>query len=158
MAEECAPNERCLSNICRAEGYCDETIRCDTGLSMSPNAGNLTCDLAINECKPCTSGEPSSSFEAPLQIDPSGYSTSLNTECPDFFGFELSPSKTLNVTVTFVNDDGDIDVKLYDSEGTQVETSAAQDVEEISFQPMAAGRFVLKVYGFQGANVPISCK
>ena len=109
-----------------------------------------------HECVSCTPDalEPNNSFMEAVVADRAA-GAQLNT-CggADFYAVEVGAGKTLNARVSFVHDSGDIDVRLYDRDGTtQLASSAGtDDNEEISHMVMEAGVYFINVYGFLGAN------
>ena len=75
----------------------------------------------------------------------------------DWFAFELLAEGTTHhfVGIDFDDDEGDLDLALFDSDGVLLEESTgAADFEEISLAGWPAGNYLLQVSGFEGASNP----
>jgi hypothetical protein len=75
----------------------------------------------------------------------------------DWFRFQLDSAGRDGdfVRIDLEHDDGDLDMRLYDSTGAALETSESEsDVETISLSGRAAGVYYLEVYGWRGATNP----
>jgi hypothetical protein len=71
----------------------------------------------------------------------------------DFFGFAVTGAlRKVGISVRFVDNDGDLDVRLKDSAGATVKTSAGVADEEFLLVDLAPGDYVVEVYGFSGAQ------
>ncbi len=73
----------------------------------------------------------------------------------DFYKFELTADGTWrdSIVVQFEHALGDLDVELIDAFGNSVGSGASvTDDEALSLQGLAAGSYVLEVYGFSGAT------
>jgi hypothetical protein len=74
------------------------------------------------------------------------------TICPDdndFFEIELTEPGTLRALLVFESDLIDLDMDLIDSSGRIVDSAATLSDEELRV-PLTAGRWALRVYGFDG--------
>ena len=77
--------------------------------------------------------------------------------CPfdlDWYTIALDAGETLLVTATFVNQDGDLDLRLYDATGASVLAKAFEtnDGEQLTFVVPATGTYLLRVNGLSGAS------
>ncbi len=75
----------------------------------------------------------------------------------DWFAFELLAEGTTHhhVAIDFDHHEGDLDLSLFDSQGTLLgESTGVSDFEEISLSGWPAGEYLLQVYGYQGAINP----
>ena len=75
----------------------------------------------------------------------------------DWFAFELLAEGTIHhyVGIDFDDDEGDLDLALFDSDGVLLEESTGvSDFEEISLAGWPAGSYLLQVSGFEGASNP----
>jgi hypothetical protein len=75
----------------------------------------------------------------------------------DWFRFEMRGAGTTAnfVSATFTHAQGDIDLRLYDVNGTLLRTSdSVTNEERISLNGLAAGTYFVQVYGYQGATNP----
>ena len=70
----------------------------------------------------------------------------------DYYRFELQQDANITFTVNFDHSEGDIDVELYDSSENLIDDSTtASNQEFIDLEDLAAGEYVLRVYGYDGA-------
>jgi hypothetical protein len=68
----------------------------------------------------------------------------------DWYRFSLAVDQVLDVTVTFLTDEGDIDLELYDAAAALVDDSGGiVDIEEISFTATGAGNYDLRVFLYE---------
>jgi len=75
----------------------------------------------------------------------------------DWYRFQMTQSGTSSdhVAVRFSNDEGDLDLRLYNSTGTKIRSSdGTSDVEQVSLDQLAAGTYYVEVYGYVGATNP----
>jgi hypothetical protein len=71
----------------------------------------------------------------------------------DFFGFSITGrTEQVALRVGFVHAAGDIDVRLKDSAGAVLKTSAGVTDEELILHDLAPGAYVIEIYGFGGAQ------
>ncbi|MFN9399107.1 MAG: PPC domain-containing protein, partial [Dolichospermum sp.] len=73
----------------------------------------------------------------------------------DWFKITLLDTGTSSnyVKINFLNSSGDIDLVLYQADGTYISDSAGTGDEElISLEELAAGDYFVQVYGFYGAT------
>lgn len=124
-------------------------------LSTTETAYTLRATLTPEPAPdPCTEGglEPDSSA-APRAIATDG-SVAAGRICAsdtDFFRFNVVGTRTVSISVRFVGDDGDIDIRLKDAGGVTVTTSAGVADEELIVRSLAAGSYTVEVFGFSGA-------
>ncbi|MFM6323261.1 MAG: pre-peptidase C-terminal domain-containing protein [Microcystis panniformis] len=81
----------------------------------------------------------------------------LSIDDDDWFKFNLPSKGTGNdyVSISFDHSLGDLDLKLYDSSGTEIKSSAGvSNTEQISLQELTTGDYFIKVFGYDGANNP----
>jgi hypothetical protein len=69
----------------------------------------------------------------------------------DFFRFTVPATRTVAVSVRFVDANGDIDVRLKDAAGALVQSAAGVTDEELIVRQLSAGDYVVEVFGFAGA-------
>jgi V8-like Glu-specific endopeptidase len=70
----------------------------------------------------------------------------------DYYKFSLRSSKTVKASIEFTHSRGDLDFKLYDTNGKLVKSSAGtKNIESISMY-LKKGTYYLKVYGYKGAK------
>ncbi len=69
----------------------------------------------------------------------------------DFFRFTLAAAAVVNISVRFIDADGDLDIRLRDGAGGLITTSAGVSDEERIVRDLAAGSYTVEVFGFSGA-------
>jgi len=71
----------------------------------------------------------------------------------DFYTFNLNVGDTVNAVINFTSSNGDLDLQLLNPAGAVVasSTSAISNTETVNHVATVAGRFVLRVFGYQGA-------
>lgn len=70
----------------------------------------------------------------------------------DYFRFKVSSEREVRMSINFTHAYGDLDIELLDSHGTTLASSTGTtDLEEL-VRRLAAGEYVLKVYGYRGAT------
>ncbi|WP_020468820.1 SBBP repeat-containing protein [Zavarzinella formosa] len=75
----------------------------------------------------------------------------------DWFKFSTSSAGLAGhlAAIDFVNTEGDLDLRLYDTSGALISASTGNtDTEQTSLQGLAAGTYYLRVSGFSGATQP----
>src|SRR5687768_7322067 len=75
----------------------------------------------------------------------------------DWYRFYLPVTGTVDdaVAINFLNAQGDLDLRLYNSAGYRLRTSGtANDGERVSLSGLAAGTYYVDVYGYYGAKNP----
>ncbi len=149
-ASDCATGCDLETAQCRPEGYCTSSDLC---VAANPNS---SCDTMTHECVSCTPDalEPNNSFMEAVPVDRAA-GAQLNTcGLGDYYAVEASAGKTLTVNLTFTHANGDVDVRLYDRDGTtQLASSvSATDNEELSQMITEAGTYFVYVFGYGGAN------
>jgi len=78
-------------------------------------------------------------------------------DAADFYSFRLlgQPAAGAHLTLNFQHWQGDIDVRLYNTAGQLIRSSAGVgNSERISLEGLAAGEYIVKVYGYNGATNP----
>ncbi|MBN2359435.1 MAG: PPC domain-containing protein [Deltaproteobacteria bacterium] len=75
--------------------------------------------------------------------------------CPnddDYYAFNLNVGDTVSAQISFTVANGDLDLQLLNPSGAVVDssTTASSSTETVDHVATVAGRFVLRVYGFQG--------
>lgn len=75
----------------------------------------------------------------------------------DYYSFSIPAISNLNISLS--NPPADFDLKLLDGTGAQVAISqnGGTNGEYINYPNAAAGNYVVHVYGYAGANSPVSC-
>ena len=82
---------------------------------------------------------------------------SIHANDQDWFRFETSASgmRGNSVSIAFNDDQGDLDLKLYDASGDWLATSAGVgDSEQVSLAGLPAGTYYIWVYGYGDATNP----
>ncbi len=78
-------------------------------------------------------------------------------DAADYYKFTMSAAGTTahSVSISFTHSQGDLDMRLYNSSGTQVGSSTGSgNSETISLNGLAAGTYTIYVYGYNGAKNP----
>ncbi len=70
----------------------------------------------------------------------------------DWFAFDVPEACTVDVRVTFTHADGDLDMVLTDAVGAEQGSSDSEDDDERITERLPAGRYAVRVYGFEGAE------
>ncbi|MDB9862585.1 clostripain-related cysteine peptidase [Litorivicinus sp.] len=72
----------------------------------------------------------------------------------DFFSFTITDEQNLGLEVLFSHSDADLDIELLDSDGYWIDSaSSVSDNEYLSLSGLAAGTYVLKVFGYAQATI-----
>ncbi len=69
--------------------------------------------------------------------------------------FEIDASQVSRVSISFTHANGDLDMKLYDSNGSRIDSSEStgdQESIELSSQGITSGTYYVEVYGYDGAT------
>jgi hypothetical protein len=75
----------------------------------------------------------------------------------DWFEFDLAQDAQLGhyIAIAFDNNQGDLDLELYDASGTKIkEAKGVRDVESINLDNLTQGTYYARVVGYQGATNP----
>lgn len=79
----------------------------------------------------------------------------LRCEDDDWFAVTLASESTLDVRLDFRHADGDLDLEVADAGGNEVGSStSAADGEQVKKARLAAGTYLVRVYGYNGARAP----
>lgn len=125
---------------------------CEPGCGTTGCAMGETCNAGTGRCEggqTCNPDrfEPNDSAGSPAQINV-GPQSGL-TVCPgdtDFFAISLAAGDSVDVTLSFVAGEGNLDLELLDPSGAVVATSAGTTgTEQISFQATASGVHIVHV-------------
>ena len=144
----------CLNSLCGAgEGDCDGDNECQNGLTCVNNVGaNYGWDSMIDVCEQI--GDGNDTFITATNIS---LGTSYNKEIDsstdvDYFKFTTSSAGTITVSLTGLT--ANLDVKLYDSSQSLLNSSANSGTssEEIIYPASNSGTFYVKVYGYNSAT------
>ncbi|MDP2345053.1 MAG: pre-peptidase C-terminal domain-containing protein [Deltaproteobacteria bacterium] len=127
--------------------------------SSSSIEASYTVRVALTpepEPDPCVEGglEPDSRTDArPLAADGTPASGRICAADSDFFEFTVpaGSARTVGVSTRFTDSAGDLDVRLLDSAGAIITSSAGITDEELIIRSLAAGDYVVEVFGFSGA-------
>lgn len=80
--------------------------------------------------------------------------------CPgddDWYSLPVASGQLVTVVTDFVHANGDLDIRLFDPSGAQVDVSeSTSDQEAITHTAAAAGSYALQVYSFSGTENPYS--
>ncbi|MEZ4256072.1 MAG: PPC domain-containing protein [Polyangiales bacterium] len=126
------------------------------GFQSAANAYRLRSTASTESC--CTNDglEPNNSMPLARTLSGSSLDSFAGTICPgddDYFGFTVPSSTTIHAVIVFNDLMGDLDIELYDPNGTKIASSnGIDDEEEIVRAVTVGGRYVLRVFGFQGAQ------
>jgi hypothetical protein len=85
------------------------------------------------------------------------YSNLKMADSQDWFKFTMNGAGTTSnsVSIAFTHANGDLDMRLYNSAGTEVGNSqGTSNSETISLNGLAAGTYYVKVYGYNGVFNP----
>jgi hypothetical protein len=95
--------------------------------------------------------EDNDSFATAVSIDASGTDLMVCSGDDDFFRVTVPSGETVEVQVSFVHTDGDIDLEILDNNGSSIASSTTVgDVESATLT--GPGTFVVHVYGYAGAQ------
>ncbi len=71
----------------------------------------------------------------------------------DWILFDVCEGGTIDITITFTDDQGDLDATLYSPSGSTVRTaSSSSDNETLNYSNASAGQYALRVYGWSSAT------
>ncbi|MBU1238922.1 PPC domain-containing protein, partial [Myxococcota bacterium] len=75
--------------------------------------------------------------------------------CPsddDWYSLEIASARTA-LSITFVHTNGDLDLSLHDSAGTEISSSTSiSDTESVDLSALSSGTYLIRVYGYNGAE------
>lgn len=120
--------------------------------SMTINPSNLPPDDIYEDNDTFATATNLNSLTTPLVLN-----NLIMGDSADYFRFRIDTSAANHsyIRANFSHALGDLDLELYTAAGTVVRRAVGQfDVEEISMRGLAAGEYVLKVFGYQGAFNP----
>ena len=113
-------------------------------------------DAAIVECTD-DALEENDAVEQATQMAPGSISGQICPDDLDWFAVNIGANQQIVAHLTFVNDDGDLDLKLYDSLGGVLETSASSsDDEEVSHIATTSDTYYIRINGYDGAMAAYS--
>jgi hypothetical protein len=92
--------------------------------------------------------EENDTLDTAAVITPGEYDLTVVDD--DWFRIEADSAATIEVTITFVNDDGDLDLELYDENGTKLAESATAADSETARSYSLTGKFLIRVFGYNG--------
>ncbi|WP_202921233.1 pre-peptidase C-terminal domain-containing protein [Anatilimnocola aggregata] len=81
----------------------------------------------------------------------------VQADANDWYRFTTTGkgASTANVSLTFLNSQGDLDLELYGASGQRLKASqSTANSERVSLSGLTAGTYYLRVYGYQGATNP----
>jgi hypothetical protein len=132
---------------------------CSSGSSAYTVGPNFTTQAAISTS--CTdSYETNNSFAAAKSIAANTNITALLNTSTDTDWFKFSNTSTAkNIRVTLSNLPADYDLRLYNSAGTLLSTSAngGNATEQIKYNNAPVGTYYIRVYGYNGAFNASAC-
>jgi len=122
---------------------------CDNGMDDDCNGA---ADSADEACTTCGDDilEDNDSPDAP-RLEPGVYEgLQVCPGDPDFYRVRVEPRERLTVRIAFRDEDGDVDLKLFDTDlETTLESSASvTDDEELDHYSTAGGVYAIRVHGF----------
>ncbi len=98
--------------------------------------------------------EPNNAFSVATPVDFGQFNEldlcTPNVDRSDFFAIDLAANQAIRVTVSFIDANGDIDMRLLDTNGTTTLASSGgiSDTETIDFTAPAAGTYFIEVFLF----------
>ena len=132
---------------------------CSSGSSAYTVGPNFTTQAAISTS--CTdSYETNNTFSTAKSISANANISALLNTSTDIDWFKFSNALTAkNIRVTLSNLPGDYDLRLYNSAGTLLYTSAngGNTVEQIKYNNAPVGTYYIRVYGYNSAFNASSC-
>ena len=97
-------------------------------------------------------GEQNDTLEEAVRMPEPGDTRQVCSYDRDWYTFELQRAETATIHALFSDDAGDVDITLYDAEGTVIERSiSSTDDEEITAE-LERGRYYVRVEGFGGSQ------
>jgi hypothetical protein len=132
---------------------------CSSGSSAYTVGANFTTQATISTS--CTDAyETNNSFAAAKSIAANTNITALLNTSTDTDWFKFSNTSTAkNIRVTLSNLPADYDLRLYNSAGTLLSTSAngGNATEQIKYNNAPVGTYYIRVYGYNGAFNASTC-
>ncbi len=162
--QQCNPNSgRCQAGgvICISDDDCNAPMTicnlfsgvCDPGCGTAGCTAPQTCNASTGHCTSNTTCmadrfEPNDSASAPAQIN--GGALSGLTLCPggdqDYFAVSLGQGDSVDVTLSFVHGEGNLDLELLSPSGQVVAQSAGTSgTEMMSYAATTPGVYVVHV-------------
>ena len=133
------------------------TYRIEVRGTLSTNEGAYGLTIALTPepvADPCTEGglEPDSTASPRLiATNGNGAAGRICADDTDFYGFTLSATRQVGILVQFVDDAGDLDIRLKDSTGATVTSAASVTDDELIVRELPAGSYTVEIFGFLGA-------
>ena len=131
--------------LCLPAGYCETHRDCEVDTPI--------CDAGTNRCKSCNRDAFEPNDDQASAVPAMSVQGQLNT-CggSDFFAVNAGPGQTIVAEIMFIDDLGDVDLKLYDAQLMELDRSAGTgDGERIEYLVETnGGTFFLEVYGYNG--------
>jgi len=152
----------------------DASSRTTNSLATATLSAGVTYQFAVTSYDTASVGKYSISVAGVLQDDAyenndtTGSATSISNpsavsisgvmaDSHDYYRFSLAGAAKpgANLSVSFSNAQGDLDLRLIDSKGTVLRSSTGTgDQESIDISGLAAGKYFIDVYGYNGAYNP----
>ena len=167
----CEEGQVCEEGECYDGGECgDSTVDvgedCDseeldgaTCGDLGFDSGELACDdscqFDTSACEGCNADEfeDNPDEENAAEIEQGIYELTLCADEEDWFVIDVNSGDTLGVEINFLNEVLDIDLALYDTEDTPLDSSTGTSNTEVAhFTPEEDKRVLIKVYGFRSAS------
>jgi hypothetical protein len=104
--------------------------------------------------------EPNNSAAAAKNVTAGqSYTGRICSADQDFFAVTVGAGGSINLSVTLGSGAGDLDVELLSPTGTRVNISQTTgSLEQITATGLSAGRYVVRVYGYQSATGPYTLR
>ena len=121
---------------------------------------NYSLQLVVSEGLTADRFEPNDTFSQATNLGVLGSrnETNVSIHFPDngdYYRFTPGGTGNLTIDVSFHDEDGNIDIALFDSERLLLEESISDsDNERIVFQVVAGETYYLRIYGVAGATNP----
>lgn len=96
--------------------------------------------------------EPDDAAARPLALDGTPSAGRVCASDTDYFTFTLAFATTVTITARFIDDDGDLDLRLVDAAGATIDSAASVTDNEVIVEALAAGTYGVRIYGWSGAT------
>lgn len=113
----------------------------------TPAVNSYELTLGFIDCE--DDFEPNDTFEEAFNAAPGDYNSLLCPGDADFFAVTLAEGETLLAAASFINDEGNINLRLYDTDGvTELDASESTfaNSEVIAFTATVAGDYFIEVF------------
>lgn len=146
-----------LSGLASATTYSYQVRANCSGSSSAYSAASSFTTQSVSGCPDAL--EPNNSTSAPAIVSLPLTVNALIASSTDADYYRFSTTGTNNLSITLGNLAGDYDLRLLNSAGTQLASSAAggTTAESITYNNAAAGTYFIHVFGYNGAFSATQC-